>query len=247
MCCDFGAKKGASIMNKKVISVNYSIFGPYGDIDGSPDNISKTFSRFADAGFMPDTFSVFKIEPEKNTIRQAMRIQMVHKEKNCSITVLPDRVNISAENYIESDTIHNYLDSLVSLFDLSINRIALTETLVIENLKSEEIERLGNKMAYPANYENEENLFEFATHRVTRKHLQPLNEDINICRSIKGVPSTNEVGTLSWLEVHTDINTLGEIKDSRFTVAQCRIFFDNAIKYNDVVIDYLEGVIDAEQ
>ena len=230
-------------MNKKVTSVNYSIFGPYGDIDGSPENISRAFARFTDDGFMPDTFSVFKIEPEKNTIRQAMRIQMVNKEEHCSIAVLPDRVNIETDHYIETEKVYRYFDNLISLFDLAINRIALTETLVVEGLSSKELEQLGNQMAYPANYENEDNLFEFATYRVTRKRLDSLNEDINICRSVRAVPSSNEVGTLRWLEVHTDINTLGELKDNRFTAAQCKVFFENAIECNDVVIGYLEGVI----
>lgn len=230
-------------MNKKVTSVNYSIFGPYGNIDGSPDNISKAFSRFVEDGFMPDTFAVFKVEPEKNNIRQAMRIQLINKEKHCSIAVLPDRVNIETDHYIEIEKVYRYFDNLVSLFDLPINRIALTETLVVEDLSSKELEQLGNKMAYPANYENEDNLFEFATYRVTRKRMDVLNEDINICRSVRAVPSSNVAGTLKWLEVHTDINTLWELKDNRFTATQCKDFFENAIESNDVVIDYLEGVI----
>ena len=135
---------------------------------------------------------------------------------------------------------------LIEMFDLKINRIALNKTTILENLTDSEEKELKDKITPPENYNQEENLIEYASHRVSRKKVECLGEQINIGRNVTGLSSIkdNKV-VINQVRIDTDINTLGEQIKERFNVQNCREFFQVATESNQDVLNNIMGVFDA--
>lgn len=233
-------------MNTKIVTVKYSIFGKYDFVDNTPENVSKLYEKFGEEGFMPNMVPLLKIEQPQNNVCQLLRPQLVNNAMPCTITILPERVDIETGENIDIKKISEYFRRLIEMFDLKINRIALNKTTILENLTEREEKELKDKITPPENYNEEENLIEYASHRVSRKKVECLGEQINIGRNVTGLSSIkdNKV-VIDQVRIDTDINTLGEQIKERFTVQNCRDFFQVAAESNQDVLKNIMGVFDA--
>lgn len=237
---------GVDAMNMKATTVKYSIFGRYDLIDNTPENVSKLYDNFGQEGFMPNMVTLLKIEQPQNTVDQLIRPQLVNKSMPCTITILPERVDIEMIN-VKLNIIYEYFERLIKIFDLKINRIALNTTTLLENLTEDEAKKLKDKLAPPENYCGEENLIEYASHRVARKKVECLGELINVGRNITGLSSIEDGDVaIRQVQIDTDINTLGELLKERFNIKNCSDFFEVAVKCNQEVLDNMERIIHAD-
>ena len=91
-------------MEKKVLSVKYSIFGRYDYIEATPETISKLFQNFASDEFMPNMINLLKIQQPQNTVQQILRPQLINRKLACTISLLPERVDVefSSNDYYEN-------------------------------------------------------------------------------------------------------------------------------------------------
>lgn len=195
---------------------------------------------------MPDIIPLFKIEQPQNTVRQLMRPQLVNNSLPCTITILPERVDIETEEKMEIDVIMEYFRRLIEMFELKISRIALYVTTLLDDLTESEAAELKNRLTPPENYSGEENLVEYASHRVARKKFECMDEVINVGRNIAGIPvmEKNQL-VISRVQVETDINTLSEDRRERFHADSCREFFGAAAESSREIINNVMEVIHA--
>lgn len=229
--------KGAITMDKHTLSVKYSLFGKYDYIDATPENVNKLFRAFSPEGFMPNTVNLLKIIQPQNVVEQTLRPQMINNQANCTITFLPERVDIEFSNGVRTDNSIQYIEMVIDLFDLKISRIALNTATLINNITSEELANFNEKLTAPVNYYGETDLIEYSSRRVSRKQIDSIKELINIGRNITGVTESVEGKLLiNRIQVDTDINTLAEYSQERFDVNSCRGFFSDATAINEDVI-----------
>lgn len=234
-------------MNLNVLAVKYSIFGRYDFIDDTPENVSKLYEGFGKDGFMPNMVTLLKIEQPQNTVTQILRPQLINKSMPCTITILPERIDIEAGTNVELKEILLFFERIKTMFELEISRIALNKTTILENLTKNEEMQLKVKLTPPENYYGEENLIEYASHRVTRKKLDCIGEMINVGRNITGLSSVVEQAVvIDRIQIDTDINTLGEILKDRFGIEQCQGFFECALESDQDILDNVVRIIDAD-
>lgn len=234
-------------MNLNVLEVKYSIFGRYDFIDDTPENVSKLYEGFCKDGFMPNMVTLLKIEQPQNTVTQIMRPQLINKSMPCTITILPERIDIEVGMNVELNDILPFFERIKTMFELEISRIALNKTTILENLSKNQEMQLKEKLTPPENYYGEENLIEYASHRVTRKELDCIGEMINVGRNITGLSSVGEQGVvIDRVQIATDINTLGEIIKDRFNIEQCQGFFECALASDKEILDNVMRIIDAD-
>lgn len=238
-------KKGKNVMNEKLETKKYSIFGRYDFIENTPDNVAKLYQEFGKMGFMPNMIPLIKIEQPQNNVCQLMRPQLVNSELQCTITILPERIDVEGGD-IDITKTADYLNRLVSIFELKINRIALNTTTFLKNLTTQEERMLKDRIAAPANYEGEGELIEYASHRVSRKDIECLGEKINVGRNITGITSVsgNRI-VIDQVRIDTDINTLGELTNERFNVQNCTEFFRVAEKSSHDITNNIMEEFDA--
>ena len=234
-------------MDLNVLTVKYSIFGRYDFIDNNPENVSKLYEGFCKEGFMPNMVTLLKIEQPQNTVTQILRPQLINKSMPCTITILPERIDIEAGMTVKLNDVLLFFERIMAMFELEINRIALNKTTILENLTKNEEMQLMDKLTPPENYCGEENLIEYASHRVTRKKLECIGEMINVGRNITGISSVvDRLVEISKVKVDTDINTLGEILKDRFRIEHCRGFFESALKSDQEILENMVRIIDAD-
>lgn len=234
-------------MEKKVLSVKYSIFGRYDYIEATPETISKLFQNFASDEFMPNMINLLKIQQPQNTVQQILRPQLINRKLACTISLLPERVDVefSSNDYYENAI--DYLRRLIALFDLKINRIALNTSTVFDNLSGSEIVRLNSKLTPPENYCEERNLVEYSSRRISRKTLGAINENVNVGRNITSITQMVEGQQLiSQIQIDTDINTLGELTRERFNIDDCQAFFDMATNTDRDVVNNIEEIANVD-
>lgn len=225
-------------MDKHTLSVKYSLFGRYDYIDATPENVSKLYGIFGQEGFMPNMVTLLKIIQPQNTVEQTLRPQLINKKDNCVITILPERVDIEFSNGVSTAKNMQYISSIIELFSLKISRIALNTSTGIDSLTGEELLNFNAKLTAPANYDEENDLIEYSSRRVSRKHADCIGELINVGRNITGITeSIDGKLSISRIQVDTDINTLAEFSQERFTIDSCKDFFEVATVINNDVIN----------
>lgn len=241
--------KGDNHMERKVISVKYSVFGRYDYIEAIPETISKLFQKFASDEFMPNVINLLKIQQPQNTVQQILRPQLINSKMTCTISLLPERVDIefSGNSYSYNEKAIEYYKRLVELFDLKINRIALNTSTMLVDLSEDEIVQLNSKLTPPENYCNEQNLVEYSSRRISRKYLDAINENINIGRNITSIAQLIERNqVIGQIQIDTDINTLGELTQERFNINDCQAFFDLAMKTDNDVVSNIEEIVNVK-
>lgn len=124
--------KGDFCMEKKILSVKYSIFGKYDYIEATPEIISRLFQAFAPDGFMPNMINLLKIQQPQNIVQQILRPQLINQKMSCTISLLPERVDIEFSNSEYTDNVLDYLKRLIDLFELRISRIALNTATILQ-------------------------------------------------------------------------------------------------------------------
>lgn len=230
-------------MNITITSVKYSAFGNFESIDYSPANVSKLFNAFLKDNFVPNVITLYKIEQPQNTVSQVQRPQLLNNDIRCSISILPERVDIETDRELELENVVRYLTTISDLFQKKFSRLALNKSTVFNYLGKDAMERLCEMLAYPKNYDDEESLIELMSHRVSRKYIQALDEKINVGRNIEGVPVMLEDSIqFRQVRIDTDINTLGEIQTPRFDWTKCSAFFTEAINTDKMILATFEGV-----
>lgn len=231
-------------MEINVMTVKYSIFGNYDFVDNTPENVSKLYESFGKEGFMPNMVTLLKIEQPQNKVDQLYRPQLVNKSMPCTITILPERVDIETSEGIELEKILDYFTRIIDSFNLKINRIALNKTSIIANLTKDEQEKLNEKLTPPENCCGEQELIEYVSHRVVRKNNDYLDEKINIGRNLtSATTSTNGETVIDKVQVDTDINTRGENTKERFEINHCEHFFEFAIECDQEILENMVRVI----
>lgn len=234
-------------MEKRVLSVKYSIFGKYDYIEATPEIISKLFQAFAADEFMPNMINLLKIEQPQNTVQQILRPQLINRKMSCTISLLPERVDVEFSNNKYTENVLDYLKRLIDLFDLRISRIALNTSTVLDNLSEAEIKQLNTKLTPPENYSNERNLVEYSSRRISRKVLDTINENINVGRNITSITQIIEgQQAINQIQIDTDINTLGELTKERFDLEACREFFGMATNTDKDVVNNIEEIANVD-
>ena len=232
-------------MNLNVLTVTYSIFGSYDFVDNTPENVSKLYEEFNQDGFMPNMVTLLKIEQPQNKVMQLLRPQLVNQVMPCTITILPERVDVETGINVKLDNIITFFDRILQMFELKINRIAVNKSTIIDELTKEEAAKLKDKLTPPETYKGEHNLIEYASHRVARKRVDSLGELINVGRNVTGI-STANAGEINRVQVDTDINTLGENTKERFEIEDCRSFFEDALRSDQEILENMVGISNAE-
>lgn len=234
-------------MEKRILSVKYSIFGKYDYIEATPEIISRLFQAFAPDGFMPNMINLLKIQQPQNIVQQILRPQLINQKMSCTISLLPERVDIEFSNSEYTDNVLDYLKRLIDLFELRISRIALNTATILDNLSEVEIKQLNTKLTPPENYCDEQNLVEYSSRRISRKVLDAISENINVGRNITSIAQVIEgQQVINQIQVDTDINTLGELTKERFALDACREFFEMAANTDKDVVNNIEEIVNVD-
>lgn len=234
-------------MEKRILSVKYSIFGKYDYIEATPEIISRLFQAFAPDGFMPNMINLLKIQQPQNIVQQILRPQLINQKMSCTISLLPERVDIEFSNSEYTDNVLDYLKRLIDLFELRISRIALNTATILDNLSEVEIKQLNTKLTPPENYCDEQNLVEYSSRRISRKALDAISENINVGRNITSIAQVIEgQQVINQIQVDTDINTLGELTKERFDLDACREFFEMAANTDKDVVNNIEEIVNVD-
>ena len=229
------------------MSVKYSIFGKYDYIEATPEIISRLFQAFAPDGFMPNMINLLKIQQPQNIVQQILRPQLINQKMSCTISLLPERVDIEFSNSEYTDNVLDYLKRLIDLFELRISRIALNTATILDNLSEVEIKQLNTKLTPPENYCDEQNLVEYSSRRISRKALDAISENINVGRNITSIAQVIEgQQVINQIQVDTDINTLGELTKERFDLDACREFFEMAANTDKDVVNNIEEIVNVD-
>lgn len=226
-------------------SIKYSIFGKYDFMEAASDIVSKLYGIFGKDKFIPNMLQMIQIEQPQNTVTKIMRPQFINEDMGCSVTCLPDRIDIEikeSENR-NLDAVVEYYEAIIKTFELKINRIALNASASISITTKEESEDLRksilNEKAYPYN----ENIVEWEARNVSRKKCDDLDEMVNVGQLICCVESVTTDGIImKQIKIDTDINTLAEKKNERFDGSSCRSFFVNAIVWSQEILDNLGNI-----
>lgn len=234
-------------MEKRILSVKYSVFGKYDYIEATPEIISRLFQAFAPDGFMPNMINLLKIQQPQNIVQQILRPQLINQKMSCTISLLPERVDIEFSNSEYTDNVLDYLKRLIDLFELRISRIALNTATILDNLSEVEIKQLNTKLTPPENYCDEQNLVEYSSRRISRKVLDAISENINVGRNITSIAQVIEgQQVINQIQVDTDINTLGELTKERFDLDACREFFEMAANTDKDVVNNIEEIVNVD-
>ena len=225
-------------MYRQTLSVKYSLFGRYDYIETTPENVSKLYAEFSQYGFMPNMVTLLRIRQPQNIVEQILRPQLVNTKDGCTITILPERIDIEFINGASTENVMKFVESLIVMYELKINRIALNSATEFDNLSAQEIAYFNANLTPPANYAEEMDLIEYNSRRVSRKSIGCIDEPINIGRNIEGISDIVDAQiVISRIKVETDINTLGEFTKERFTVDDCCKFFESAASIDKDVIE----------
>lgn len=232
-------------MTKQKASVKYSIFGNYGSLKASPENVSRLFSGFSEKGFMPNMLTTFVVQQPQGNIQQELRPQLINTEKNCIISILPDRIDIefSKPNYETDKDGIDFMKSIIKIFELQYCRIALNTSTIIEDLTEEDIKKYNNIFNTFSQDEvtNEDKLIEYTSRCVIRKRLKCIDEPINIGKIVNSLSvQGDESNAIRALRVDTDINTLANLTEMRFSdKALAGFFYDTQAIDSEIVKEIL--------
>lgn len=85
-------------MELRTATEKYSLFGNFEAFDATPDVIAKLLSSFGSDGFIPSTLKFLKVQQPKYTVQQILRPQLINQDSSCTISILPERVDIEVTN-----------------------------------------------------------------------------------------------------------------------------------------------------
>lgn len=226
-------------------NIKYSILGKYDFLEATPENVSKLYKLFGKEQFLPNMVQMIQIQQPKNIVTQVSRPQFINSQLQCTITILPDRIDIEAKENLPLDTIVDYITRIISEFELKIQRLALNVNAVWRDLQACEMDRLKRTLIAEGAYPYVDSLIEWSSRNVSRqKWSDTVDEMINVGQNIQSRGSLLD-GTLitNQVMVGTDINTLGENMQERFDGASCKDFYENACGWNQTLLDNLKGII----
>lgn len=149
-------------------NIKYSIFGKYDFMEATPDNVSKLYSIFGKDKFLPNMLQMIQIEQPQNTVTTVMRPQFVNEDMKCTITFLPERIDVEMkEGYsINLEKVIGYYEELIKTFELKINRIALNASAAISVPTSEVSEMIRKEILNQKSYPYQENIIEWGSKNV---------------------------------------------------------------------------------
>lgn len=229
-------------MSLEIKKVKYSIFGPYEPLEATPGNVSKIYEILGPEQYLPDLFKIIEIQQPDNTIKQINRMQFVNNQTSSKIAILPERLDIETNMGMAPDLVFRYLNQIIELFDLKINRIALNTNAVWDNPSEEDIKIITKKLISKEAYPYTDSLIEWSSRNVARKMCSGIGEEINIGQNIQSTAGlVNGKVQTTQIRVDTDINTLGENSAERFNSRDCKEFFKDASKWNQNLLDNLKG------
>lgn len=232
-------------MALKIESTKYSIFGKYDFLEATPENISKLYEIFGKEQFLPNMVQMIQIEQPKNIVKQVARPQFINSALNCSITFLPDRIDIEEKGKLSLDQVVDYFNQIIIAFELKIQRLAMNTGAMWSNLNSEDMEKLKKSFVASQAYPYVNDLIEWSSRNVSRQHWKgSIDEQINVGQNIQNIVEiVNGVVSSSQVRVDTDINTLGENTEERFDSKLCKEFYQNANVWNQALLENLKGII----
>lgn len=233
-------------MDIQELACKFSVFGNYESIDGNSENINRLFERFKE-DFLPTMVPMFKFDPMEKKVMQSMRMQLIKQDNSCIITVLPDRVDVEFKNECDRQLAQGYIDRVIEIFNLGINRIALVGTIKLSNIDEKIFKDLNAILGGPQNFDKESIVYEFGNHRVTREYIEKIQEYINVVRNISYIKSPNNDENNFDLNFEYDLNTIGDVKKERFDIKACNDFFDRTQELKVALLKQIEGVINAKE
>ncbi len=232
-------------MELNIQNIKYSIFGNYDFLEANQDNVSKLYKILGQDGFLPNMIQMIQIEQPTNKVTKKSRPQFICEEKKCSIIFLPDRIDIEIKEggSLEFCSAIGYLGKIIEAFELKIYRIALNSTAVSKITSKEEGEGIWKKIIAGQSYPFCENTIEWGTKNVARMECAGLGENVNIGQNIESI-AVAEHGNVEvkGIQVKIDINTLGENMEDRFSIESCKVFFKEALKWKEDIINNLKGI-----
>ena len=174
-----------------------------------------------------------------------MRPQFINEDMKCTITFLPDRIDIEtkAEGDICIDTVIGYYSEIIKKFQLKINRIALNVSMIMDVLTPEKTDALRKGIINENSYPYNEEVIEWGTRNVSRKECIDLGELVNVGQIIQSMGFVTGNGRcVKQIQIDTDINTLAENSDDRFDALSCKLFFAQANIWNKEIFDNFERI-----
>ena len=160
---------------------------------------------------------------------------------------MPDRVDVEFKSECDRQLAQGYIDRVIDIFNLGINRIALVGTIKLSNIDEKIFKDLNAILGGPQNFDEETIVYEFGNHRVTREYIEKIQEYINVVRNISYIKSSNNNENNFDLNFEYDLNTIGDVKKERFDIKACNDFFDRTQELKVALLKQIEGVINAKE